>query len=409
MKIKVCNNLLDLEKANSILLIGKCGTGKTRTIKEILRQAMRDYSKLDVFYVDEHEADCKEVKEIVGDSSLNKICVLIEPELKSLYDVVKAQQDFRNQLICESGVNTLTELVGKTIRVYKLRNRICMPDDIIWYYEDGQQKWLLAHEYYDRIVENRNTCFIREYYDRNIENRSTCFVQDEYFGEYNPSRLILCFDEFYTLDMSEEGQKLVHDIALSVIRFGRVAYQNVILTTQRLSQHKEYSDIYNLASVKAFFHSGLDNEDDYRVLFNKELPIHIHRGCVTVESLDTKPIYDNGTVSKLYDAMDEILVGHELEDFSLTDIKMLSQILKCKVIYLDKIFKKRILHIIEVTKELDFSDCKDMNMSWHIMGQDVTVSILIHQLPSDYAISAKMLNMSDEDLIENKDLCKYIG
>lgn len=284
-----------------------------------------------------------------------------------------------------------------------------MPDDIVWYYEDGQQKWLLAHEYYDRIVENKNTHFIHEYYDRNIENRSTCFVQDEYFGEYHPSRLILCFDEFYTLGMSDEGKKLVHDIALSVISFGRVAHQNVILTTQRLSQHKEYGDIYSLASVKAFFHSGLDNKNDYRVLFNKELPTHNYRGCVTIKSPNTESIHDNGVVSKLHEAIDEICVGHELEDFSLIDIKTLSQILKRKVIYLDKMFKKRILHIIEVTKELDFSDCKDMDMSWHIMGQDVTVSILIHQLPSDYVISAKMLNMSDEDLIKNKELCKYIG
>ena len=153
---------IKLDNTSSMILVGKCGIGKTRMIKDILRQAMKDYSRLDVFYVDEHGADCKEVKEIVGDSSINKIRVLTEPELKSLHDVVRAQQDFRNQLICESGVTTLKELVGKTIRVYKIRNRICMPDDIIWYYENGQQKWLLAHEYYDRIIENKNTCFIRE-------------------------------------------------------------------------------------------------------------------------------------------------------------------------------------------------------------------------------------------------------
>ena len=115
-------------------------------------------------------------------------------------------------------------------------------------------------------------------------------------------------------------------------------------------------------------------------------------------------IQDSGVVSKLHEAIDEICVGHELEDFSLSDIKML----KRKAIYLDKMFKKRILHIIEVTKELDFSDCEDLNISWYVVGQDVTVSILIHQLPSDYVISAKMLNMSDEDLIENKELCRYI-
>ena len=392
MKIKICNNPLNLEKASSILLVGKCGTGKTGMIKDILRQAMRDYSKLDVFYVDEHEADCKEVKEIVGDSSINKIRTLTEPELKSLHDVVKAQQDFRNQLICELGVNTLDELVGEGIKTFVINGREYMPDDIVCYHEHGEQKWLLACEYYKKKIENSI-------------DRFTC----RQIGEYNPSRLILCFDEFYTLDMSEEGKKLVHDIALSIIHFGRVAYQNVILTTQRLSQHKEYSDIYSLASVKAFFHSGLDNKDDYRILFNKELPRDARRGCVTIESPDIESIHDSGVVSKLHEAIDEILVGHELEDFSLTDIKMLSQILKRKVVYLDKMFERRLLHIIEVTRELDFSDCGDLNISWHIVGQDVYVSILIHQLPSDCVISAKMLNMSDEDLIKNKELYRYIG
>ena len=392
MKIKVCDNPLNLEKASSILLVGKCGIGKTRMIKDILRQAMKDYSKLDVFYVDEHEADCKEVKEIVGDSSINKIRTLTEPELKSLHDVVRAQQDFRNQLICELGVNTLDELVGEGIKTFVINDREYMPDDIVCYHEHGEQKWLLACEYYKKKIENSI-------------DRFTC----RQIGEYNPSRLILCFDEFYTLDMSKEGQKLVHDIALSVIRFGRVACQNIILTTQRLSQHKEYNDIYNLVSVKAFFHSGLDNEIDYKVLFNRELPTHTYRGCVTIESPNTEPIHNNNTISKLYEAIDEILVGHELEDFSLTDIKMLSQILKHKVVYLDKMFERRLLHIIEVTRELGFSDCGDLNISWHIVGQDVIVSVLIHQLPNDYVISAKMLNMSDEDLIENKELCKYIG
>ena len=176
-----------------------------------------------------------------------------------------------------------------------------------------------------------------------------------------------------------------------------------------MEQHKEYWDIYKLASVKVYFHSGFDNEVDYKVLFNKELPTHTYRGCVTIESPDIESIHDSSVVSKLHEAIDEILVGHELEDFSLTDIKMLSQILKHKVVYLDKMFERRLLHIIEVTRELDFSDCGDLNISWHIIGQDITVSILIHQLPSDYVISAKMLNMSDEDLIKNNELCRYIG
>lgn len=390
-----CNMTLDLDKTTSIMLVGKCGTGKTRTIKEIVRQARAEYSNLDMLYVDDHTADFDTVKDIAG-YLLNDSANMTEKELKSLYNVVKAQQEFRNQLICDAGVHTLTELVGKEITTFVIGGREYMPDDIVCYYENGQQRWLLVHEWYKRIVKAANSYF--------AYSRVTGTI-----GKYNPTRLMLCFDEFYTLSMSEEGKKLVHDIAYSIVCFGRVAHQSIVLTTQRLSQHREYGDIYSLASVRVYFHSGLDDKDEYELLFGRELPRDARRGDVTFVTPFSTPIKDGGVVSELWKSMDEVLVEHELEDFSLSDIKMLSQILKRKVPYLNKMFERRILHIIEVTRELDFSDCKDMDMSWHIIGQDITVSILIHQLQNDYVISAKMLNMSDEDLIENKELCKYIG
>lgn len=40
------NMTLDLDKTTSIMLVGKCSTGKTRTVKEILRQAKAEYSNL---------------------------------------------------------------------------------------------------------------------------------------------------------------------------------------------------------------------------------------------------------------------------------------------------------------------------------------------------------------------------
>lgn len=39
---------LDLNKTTSIMLVGKCGTGKTCTTKEILRKAKEEYDNLDV-------------------------------------------------------------------------------------------------------------------------------------------------------------------------------------------------------------------------------------------------------------------------------------------------------------------------------------------------------------------------
>lgn len=133
------NMMLDLEKESSILLVGIYGTGKTRTIKEILRHAKAEYDDLDVLYVDEHTADFDTVKDITG-YLLNDGANMTESELKSLYEVVKAQQEFRNQLICNAGVHTLTELVGKEITTFVIGGREYMPDDIICYYENGKQR-----------------------------------------------------------------------------------------------------------------------------------------------------------------------------------------------------------------------------------------------------------------------------
>ena len=383
---------LDLNKLTSIMLVGRCGAGKTRTIKEILRRVKENYSKLDVLYVDYHGADYKDVRGIVGDL-LNEKHLLTEPELKSLHDVVLAQQKLRNQFICDEGVTTLDELIGKEVTTFVIGGREYMPDDIVWCYEDGQQKWLLANKYYEKRMVEGNLYFSHK--------RSS--------GKYNPTRLLLCFDEFYTSDMSEEGQRLVHDLALSVIRFGRVDHQNIILSTHQLSQHREYGDIYRLSSVKVYFHSGFDDEVEYEGLFNKRIPRDVSRGDVTLATPDSAPINDGKAVSKLWEAIDNIWAGHNLEDFSLSDIKMLSEILENKIIYLNKMFDRRLLHIIEVTRELDFSDCADMHVLWHVVGKDVNVSVIIHQLQNDYVIPAKLLNMSDSELFENREFCKRIG
>ena len=395
MKINLGKNKdleLDLNKITSIMLVGIFGTGKSRTVKEILKQAREEYANLDILYVDDHKEDFKEVNSTVKDL-LNVGYTLTEPELKSLHDAVIAQQKFRNQLLRGKGVTTLDELVGKEVQTFVIGGREYMPDDIIWHLEDGQQKWLLAHEYYDK----------------KMKEGSSFFIEGQNVGKYHPTRLLLCFDEFYTSDMSEEGQKLVHDIATSIIRFGRVAHQNIILTTQRLRQHKEYGDIYKLASAVVFFHSGFNDKDEYRVLFDKELLRDIGRGDVTFKTPFSTSIKEDRLVAKLWEALDDIWVGHNLEDFSLSDIKMLSEILKKKVVYLDKMFERRLLHIIEVARELDFSDCTDMVVSWHCVGKEVFVSVSICQLPNDYSIDVKMLNMSDSELFENKEFCKRIG
>ena len=132
-------------------------------------------------------------------------------------------------------------------------------------------------------------------------------------------------------------------IALSVIRFWHSRTSDYYLNnTKSQNSYKEYWDIYKLASVKAYFHSGLDNEIDYKVLFNRELPTHTYRGCVTVMSSDSEPIMIIMQCLNFIMQQMKFMQDNELEDFSLTDIKMLSQILKRKVAYLDKNVREKI-------------------------------------------------------------------
>ena len=70
MKINLGKNKdleLDLNKTTSIMLVGIFGTGKSRTVKEILKQAREEYTNLDILYLDDHKEDFKEVNSTVKD------------------------------------------------------------------------------------------------------------------------------------------------------------------------------------------------------------------------------------------------------------------------------------------------------------------------------------------------------
>ena len=186
-----------------------------------------------------------------------------------MLETVKEQNKFRTELMIQAKVNTLDRLCGREIRTYTIAGVEYMPDDIVSTYENGSQKFKLAYKYYEDEV----------------TGRKSFFVEETSINKYKPARLILCFDEFYASDKSENAPTIVHDIVREIILHGRAGWQNVIITTQGLYQHKEYKGLYNTMMVTMFFHLGLSDEEDFKVLFNKKPKGYERRFDVTTNVL----------------------------------------------------------------------------------------------------------------------------
>lgn len=262
------NMTLDLDKATSMLLVGTCGTGKTYTIKDILRQVKASGEPMSVVYLDEHESDYFEVNLICGEL-LNKTGTLKPNELKSLAVALKEQRIFRTSMLREVGVTELKQLRGRMINLYCVGGKMYQPDDIVCRFEDGLQKFYLVKDLYERMTRKGDSIF----------------VNSTYIGEYKPTRMIICLDEFYTSDMPKSVQTGIHNMVKDVIRFGRLLHQNVILSTQRLSQHKGYRDLVDIVDVKMLFHP-IHEASDYEVLFGKKPEGTSRRGIATIKTQD---------------------------------------------------------------------------------------------------------------------------
>ena len=88
------------------------------------------------------------------------------------------QQKLRNQFIYDEGVTTLDELIGKEVTTFVIGGREYMPDDIVWYYEDGQQTWLLANKYYEkRMIEGKSFISVINEVAVNITQQEYSYVR----------------------------------------------------------------------------------------------------------------------------------------------------------------------------------------------------------------------------------------
>lgn len=257
---------LCIPENESMLLVGKCGTGKTKTIKDILRQVV-DSGKVNVVYLDQHKNDYNDVKEICG-NLLNKTNVLKEEELISLLKALNRQCELRKTIISHLNLNSIEELRGQQVETYYINGIEYMLDDIIQYNSsDGSQKFVIAKEYYESFA---------------ISSRLSMCCKS--YNPYEPTKTIICIDEFFHNDMSDEINGMLYNTVLDLVRFGKTTLQNVICTSQSFSATPWYKKFCNIIDTKLMFHSAADNEMDYKILFDKENNKFYQHGDVTVQS-----------------------------------------------------------------------------------------------------------------------------
>jgi ABC-type multidrug transport system ATPase subunit len=266
------NNIeLDISKNSSMLLIGKCGTGKTKTIKDILKQVMDSGEKINIIYLDQHQHDFEEVKGICG-NLLNKTNELSEYEFEDLLIALQEQTDARNEIITSLNLHSIEELRGRLVTTYYIDGVEYMPDDIVQINHGGSQEFVLAKNY-------------NVYYGYNDD---VFLANGESTNKYEPKRTIICVDEFYLKGMSEEINDMLNEIILNVIRFGRTSLQSIICTTQSFDRTPKFKKLAKLFDTKFFFHNGLDNDVDFKILFDESYDKFklYRRGDVTTQISD---------------------------------------------------------------------------------------------------------------------------
>ena len=251
-----------------MLLVGKCGTGKTKTIKDILRQVV-DSGKVNVVYLDQHKNDYNDVKEICG-NLLNKTNVLKEEELESLLTALQKQCQLRRMAISYLNLSSIEKQRGQQVITYYINGVEYMPDDIVQYNsQDGLQKFAIAKEYYE-----------------NINANSKSSISYECYNVYEPTKTIVCIDEFYPNDMSDVINGMLYNTALDLVRFGKTTLQNVICTSQSFSITPEYKRFCDIMNEKFMFHNSADNSANYEILFGKKGNESYYHGDVTVQLED---------------------------------------------------------------------------------------------------------------------------
>ena len=236
---------IDLKRFPHILMTGSVGVGKSYTILNIVAQMCDNDRNARVIYLSDDSKDFKKIEYLCDGSLINKTHTMDESSLTSLLQAIYQQNEFRVNFLQDTGCCSLSE-VDSQVKCYYIDNKKYMPDEIVSYFEDKEERFVLARDYSDTTGNTVSTKEIKYYPTR------TCVIID-------------CLD---INNYSEDFKREYWNSLLWVGRLGRSCWQSLILSSRNLSYEDMPRNIMVNIPIKIMFDG--DKITQYR-MFDKEV------------------------------------------------------------------------------------------------------------------------------------------
>lgn len=236
---------IDLKCFPHILMTGSVGTGKSYTILNIVAQICDTDRNAKVIYLSDDTKDFKKIEYLCDGSLINKTHTMDEGSLTSLLQAIYRQNEFRVNFLQDTGCCRLSD-VDSQVKCYYMNNNRYMPDEIVSYFADRGERFVLAKDYSDVIGDTVKTKEIKYYPTR------TCIIID-------------------CLDINEYSENLKHEYWNSLLwvgRLGRSCWQSLILSLRNLSHESMPRDLMVNIPIRIMFDG--DKMAQYR-MFGKEV------------------------------------------------------------------------------------------------------------------------------------------
>ena len=247
MEIELGNKeaYIDLKCFPHILMTGSVGTGKSYTISNIVAQICDTDRNTRVIYLSDDSKDFSKIGYLCDGSLINKTHKMNEGSLTSLLKAAYQQNEFRVNFLQDTGCCRLSD-VDSQVKCYYIDNKKYMPDEIVSYFADKEELFVLAKDYHDTTGNTVSTKEIKYYPTR------TCVIID-------------CLD---IGDCSEDFKHEYWNSLLLVGRLGRSCWQSLILSSRNLVYDNMPRNVMVNIPIRIMFDG--DRITQYR-MFGKEV------------------------------------------------------------------------------------------------------------------------------------------